>query len=155
LKNGFELPEQIREKPVGTNTFKTKYYDQIAVRSKSDYFELGTGEKSAGSFDYFDFVFSENDFEHYKEDVKASKEKQKRKRVVELAKKKRANNPKPEDILKLEKSIKEIEDEMNNDEEMKEYYFRKWKTFQMSDHLPLWTEIKVEHSDKYLNLIKE
>jgi len=29
-------------------------------------------------------------------------------------------------------------------------YFKKWRTFQMSDHLPLWVELKIDFSDDYL-----
>jgi exonuclease III len=30
------------------------------------------------------------------------------------------------------------------------YYNTYWKTFQMSDHLPMWVEIKIDHTDAYL-----
>ncbi len=30
------------------------------------------------------------------------------------------------------------------------YYKTYWRTFQMSDHLPMWTELKVDYSDAYL-----
>jgi endonuclease/exonuclease/phosphatase family metal-dependent hydrolase len=29
-------------------------------------------------------------------------------------------------------------------------YFDMWRTFQMSDHLPMWVEIKIDHTDSYL-----
>lgn len=32
--------------------------------------------------------------------------------------------------------------------------YKQWKTFQMSDHLPLWIEFKVDFSDSYLNKLK-
>jgi hypothetical protein len=25
-----------------------------------------------------------------------------------------------------------------------------WRTFQMSDHLPMWVELKIDYSDDYL-----
>ena len=31
------------------------------------------------------------------------------------------------------------------------YYKTYWRTFQMSDHLPMWVEIKIDHTDAYLN----
>ena len=36
------------------------------------------------------------------------------------------------------------------DKEIKTYYLTKWRTFQMSDHLPLWVELKIDFSDEYL-----
>lgn len=30
------------------------------------------------------------------------------------------------------------------------YYKTYWRTFQMSDHLPMWVEIKIDHTDAYL-----
>lgn len=41
------------------------------------------------------------------------------------------------------------------DEEVKKYYMSKWRTFQMSDHLPLWVELKVDFSDPYLERMKK
>ena len=29
-------------------------------------------------------------------------------------------------------------------------YYRQWRTFQMSDHLPLWLEVVTDYSDDYL-----
>ncbi len=33
---------------------------------------------------------------------------------------------------------------------LENYYLSKWRTFQISDHLPLWVELKVDFSDEYL-----
>jgi len=49
-----------------------------------------------------------------------------------------------EDILKKKKTEKELES----------YYRTSWRTFQMSDHLPLWIEMKVDFSSQYLEGIK-
>lgn len=32
--------------------------------------------------------------------------------------------------------------------------FKKWRTWQMSDHLPLWTEIKMDFTEAYLNSLR-
>jgi len=31
------------------------------------------------------------------------------------------------------------------------YYKTYWRTFQMSDHLPMWVEVKIDHTDAYLS----
>jgi endonuclease/exonuclease/phosphatase family metal-dependent hydrolase len=36
-----------------------------------------------------------------------------------------------------------------------EAYYKTWRTFQMSDHLPLWTELKIDFSNQYLERIKK
>ncbi len=36
------------------------------------------------------------------------------------------------------------------DEQIKNYYLKTFRTFQMSDHLPLWVELKVDFSEQYL-----
>ncbi len=33
----------------------------------------------------------------------------------------------------------------------REYYTKRWRTWQMSDHLPLWVELAVDFSDEYLS----
>jgi exonuclease III len=41
------------------------------------------------------------------------------------------------------------------EEEQKEYYLSYWRTYQMSDHLPLWVELKVDFSNQYLERLKK
>lgn len=43
--------------------------------------------------------------------------------------------------------------EGKTEKEMQSYYLSKWRTFQMSDHLPLWVELKIDFSDQYLKKI--
>ena len=35
-------------------------------------------------------------------------------------------------------------------EDKSKYYLTYWRTFQMSDHLPMWVELKIDYSDDYL-----
>ena len=35
-------------------------------------------------------------------------------------------------------------------QEIESYYLSKWRTFQISDHLPLWVQLKIDFSDEYL-----
>jgi len=39
--------------------------------------------------------------------------------------------------------------------EIKRYYMSSWRTFEMSDHLPLWIELKVDFSNQYLDRINK
>ncbi|MCL2137206.1 MAG: endonuclease/exonuclease/phosphatase family protein [Coriobacteriia bacterium] len=40
------------------------------------------------------------------------------------------------------------------EKQIENYYLTKWRTFEISDHLPLWIELKVDFSDQYLEKIK-
>lgn len=37
----------------------------------------------------------------------------------------------------------------------RDYYAKQWRTWQISDHLPLWAELKVDFSDHYLDAIRK
>ena len=40
------------------------------------------------------------------------------------------------------------------EEQINKYYLSTWRTFQMSDHLPLWAELKIDFSDEYLQTLR-
>jgi exonuclease III len=40
------------------------------------------------------------------------------------------------------------------EQEIRKYYLSTWRTFQMSDHLPLWVELKIDFSNQYLEKLK-
>lgn len=151
--NGFGIPDQIKERPVGTNTWQSKHYDQIGVRSKTEYFQMGDEPNSAGAFFFFEHVLTEEQFDDYKEHAAASLTKQKVNKEKDLTREENKANPDPKKIEKLKKAINEFNDEINDPVKLKDYYYRLWKTFQVSDHMPMWTELIVDHSEKYLNNI--
>ena len=37
---------------------------------------------------------------------------------------------------------------------IQKYYLSSWRTYQMSDHLPLWAELKIDFSNEYLDSLK-
>jgi endonuclease/exonuclease/phosphatase family metal-dependent hydrolase len=39
--------------------------------------------------------------------------------------------------------------------ERERYYLSSWRTFQLSDHLPLWVELQIDFSDHYLNRLRQ
>ena len=151
--NGFRIPDQIKERPVGTNTWQSKHYDQIGIRSKTKYFQMGDEPNSAGAFFFYEHVLTEDQFDDYKEHAAASLTKQKLNKEKDLAREENKANPDPKKIEKLKKAINEFNDEINNPVKLKDYYYRLWKTFQVSDHMPMWTELIVDHSEKYLKNI--
>ena len=50
----------------------------------------------------------------------------------------------------LKKQIGSLKAKIASDAALEEYY-AEWRTFQMSDHLPLWVEVKIDFSKEYLN----
>lgn len=121
LDEGFEVPEEIR-KP--SNIGRTKYYDQIAFKTQLNELRLGDSEKNAGVFQFFDTVFTDDEYEIYHDYM----------------------NPKMRDYISP--------DRLREDYQKKRYY-RSWKTFQISDHLPMWVELKIDFSDDYLDLLSK
>lgn len=57
---------------------------------------------------------------------------------------------KPEDLSVYKPHFDKKYTEGKTDKEVEKYYMSSWRTFQMSDHLPLWVELKVDFSDQYL-----
>jgi len=44
--------------------------------------------------------------------------------------------------------------EGKTEQQLEAYYMTNWRTFQMSDHLPLWIELKIDFSNQHLEKIK-
>lgn len=125
LKTGFHVPEVLRHK---TNMMGTKFYDQIAFMLKKNELQMASpsGHANAGAFNFYKSVYKPADWQTYYELVK--------------------NDPK-RDGEKWEKDKNGIE---LNDSGRKKYYTNNWRTWQMSDHLPLWVALKVNFSEQYL-----
>ncbi|MDR1370544.1 MAG: endonuclease/exonuclease/phosphatase family protein [Dysgonamonadaceae bacterium] len=61
----------------------------------------------------------------------------------------------PKDLETYKKYFDKKNTEGKTEKEIEKYYLSKWRTFQMSDHLPLWIELKIDFSGQYLKRIKE
>ncbi len=123
LKNrGFTIPKAL-DRP--SNLDKTKYYDQIAFKTKPGVIEYidkpaaSPKNANAGLFEIFKSVFRSGDFEQYKAHAK-----------------KTGNGKKAGSEADLKK------------------YYRDWKTYQVSDHKPMWVRIKTNTSSEYLASLK-
>jgi endonuclease/exonuclease/phosphatase family metal-dependent hydrolase len=124
VDGGFSLPKGVTEIP-GTNVPRNKKYDQIAFRANSDYFE-STG--LAGAFDYYEHVMTADESATYRPFID--------KYIADRA-------------AAGEKSPKPPADA---DDAVAQY--KEWRTYQMSDHLPLWAEFRVDFADEYLTSIR-
>ncbi len=114
IEHGFTIPEKLTN--FQTNAGKNRQYDQIAFRVQKNRLDH-TGE--CGVFDYYDYVFTEDDEALYKDAMGPAYKKMKNGKV--RTKKERTT-----------------------------YYKTYWRTHQMSDHLPMWVELRIDYSNRYL-----
>lgn len=122
LKNaGFVIPKEL-EKP--STPSGVKHYDQIAFKPQPDELALGPGILLAHG-------------KVKKEGVNAG--------VFDYYKSVFTN----EDYSIYLDYFKERAGG-KTDSELKNYYKRYWRTYQMSDHLPKWVELQIDFSDRYL-----
>lgn len=127
--NGFHIPDDIKKHP--TDLGETKHYDQIAFNLHlNDTMQIfDEKEQRSGAFNFTKSVYGENDYEEY----------------LDVMPDKKTSVPNPDKPGK-NKTVKE----RRTGEEAKSYFKSYYRTFQMSDHLPLWVELKVDFSGQYL-----
>ncbi len=111
-KAGWILPPEL----FPSNLLGTKYYDQIAFRTREDEVTF----LSAGAFNYSEAVYRPEHYDHYAPVLPA-----------------RHRDLKPDGQPKSRSADKD-------------YYSKRWLTWQVSDHLPLWVELAVDFSDEHL-----
>ena len=117
----FFIPDAIKEHP--SNLGKSKHYDQIAFNIKLEpTMELfDKKNQKAGAFDFTESVYKAEDLDIYKKYFSS------------------------QSLLTKDKKTKEMRPK--TDKELEDYYLSKYRTFEMSDHLPLWVELKIDFSN--------
>ena len=125
LDSGFHVPAPLRHK---TNMLGTKYYDQIAFMLKKNELQMATYPEfaSAGALNYYKSLYTPDEWETYyrlvKDDAQRDGQKWSHSSIGAAL----------------------------TDAGRKRYFVNDWRTWQMSDHLPLWVALKVDFSDQYL-----
>jgi endonuclease/exonuclease/phosphatase family metal-dependent hydrolase len=117
---GFTIPSDI-ETIEGSNLTGKMKYDQIAFRSREGHFE-STGK--AGVINYYAHVFKDDEATAYRPYIDAY-------------------------IKAQHDAGKKSPKEPTSDKAAVSQY-KTWRTYQMSDHRPLWAEFRVDFSDDYL-----
>lgn len=108
-----------------TNMLGTKYYDQIAFITREGELQLGDAEPNAGAFNYYKSVFTADDADYIP-------------------------------YRGLPGTTPASVEHWNRDEEgQRKYYEKEWRTFQMSDHLPLWVQLKIDFTEPYLEALRK
>ncbi len=158
---GFEV---FRNK-VGSNSDLTRFYDQISFIERENQVQLMPSQNGKSQHDVFNFftnLFTPNQFQDYKKvmrqtidgGIKEAKTKleQAKKRLATTQSEKSKEKAR-KDIEKYKKSVDEMTKTKNDGTELKKYY-KTWRTFQLSDHMPLWVELKINYANEYLERIK-
>jgi hypothetical protein len=151
LDNGFAMPEELQNAP--TNMFQTKHYDQIAVLKGHGVVRQRKGV--AGVLDIFKVVFRASaddvavlkpkdrknlpladisDFEAYFDQMGESA-------MRDTHEKKRS----------FDKGVTVDKGDPRTREQAREWYAGAWRTYQISDHLPMWTALEVDFRSEYLS----
>ncbi len=123
-ENGFIVPNRLKNNPT---TQTGMHYDQIAFKTQPvliEYKETRSTDplkQNAGVIPLFEKVFTDNEFELYKDVVKT----------------KTTAGKKATTITALKKA------------------YRQWRTYQFSDHYPMWVRLKTDSSDSYLKRFLE
>lgn len=143
-KNGFTVVTNKK----GSNRDQTKFYDQISFRSKKNELAFVEPEREDRVIQYFHSIFRDEDYLTYKPIMKESIADKLKKAKAEIAKASSKTVKK-----KLNAQITSLTAARKTDASLRAYY-DEWRTFQASDHLPLWVEIKIDFSDQYLEQLK-
>jgi len=130
---GFYIPEALQDVPATNVAIKKKAYDQIAFMPyKKDVQPTGR----AGVFDFFNAVFRKT--------VKSVKEDEPI--YVDLM----PRGGKDPVTKKLGGGYYRCKKNKAKNAAAKSRYYNTWRTYQMSDHLPMWIELRVDFSHDYL-----
>ena len=161
VNQGFETTKNIE----GSNSKRNKFYDQISWLPRKDSLRRATSDRSHGVLDVLATVMGENDFGSYDPFVTATLEKKLAaaeakliKARASLAKAERENkstDKKQKAVKSAECGVTDFKDILADETKRREYYLNTWRTFQISDHLPLWVELEVDFSAEYLTRLKK
>ncbi len=120
-------------------------------------------DRAKGVFQFFDSIYREADFPHYKSALKKTVKSKItellakiKKDEVAFAKTRSANRKQrlTASIAKKKKAITDWNAHLTTDTKLNSYYMKEWRTFHASDHLPLWVELEIDFSGAYLEYLK-
>lgn len=105
---------------LNTNVSQTQAYDRMFMH-KNKYFQVGMdshGKENGNVFNPFDFVFKQDEYMQYKQQMI--------------------------DVYSGEKDLE------NDDKALAKYFMRYWRRNQISDHFPIWFELRTDSSARFL-----
>jgi hypothetical protein len=146
LRNGF----QAAQNNLGSNADRTKFYDQISWLPRKGTVRQTRSARNQGVLDVLSAVMGEDRFPDYRDAVEATVRGQR-----DNARDERARRlAKGQDTGSQDRRIAGLDDLLADPAALEEYYLRTWRTFQISDHLPLWVELSIDFSSEYLTRLR-
>ena len=127
--SGFKIPAPIKKHPTNFGN-EVHHYDQIAFNLQlEDDIEIIDEKVKSGAFDFTKSVYRDSDYEEY---------------FPYMLKTVSVPNPDKPGKNKRVKVEREGEEALN-------YFHGTYRIDQMSDHMPLWIELKVDFSAQYID----
>ena len=124
-QNGFQIPEALQNIPPSNVGKKPRFYDQIALKvRKNNFAPTGRG----GVFDYFNLIYTNADYPVYIPAMMAGK-----------------TEDDPDNPL-----VYDAKGNVRTEKQRRSYYRNHWRRRQMSDHLIMWLELKIDYGEEYL-----
>ncbi len=126
IDNGFLIPQSLQEIPPTNVGSEPRFYDQIALKTRENNLEpTGRG----GVFDFFEVIYRDEDYNDH---------------VAAMMEGKTQDDP--DNRLTFDSKGK-----IRSEAKRQAYYRNHWRRQQISDHLPMWLELKIDHGQDYLN----
>ena len=104
---------------------KPRFYDQIALKVRQNHL-APTGR--GGVFDYFNLIYRIEDYEAYIPAMMGGKAEDD------------SSNP----------FVYDTKGNVRTEKQRRAYYRNHWRRRQMSDHLTMWLELKIDYGEEYL-----
>ena len=183
-KEKFFIPEEIRKYPTDLGHVSHYDQIAFSLKLDRNMVLYADGKQQAGAFNFTETVYRPEDWpvyqSFYQETYDKMIEKEKGtvdKNVAKYAKAKAAFDEKWKKYEQERAEYERLNEEYKKTKEgtkpkapakpkepsapntalttPEEYFTGRWRTFQMSDHLPLWVELKIDFSDQYLKKQKD
>ena len=183
-KEKFFIPEEIRRHPTDLGHVNHYDQIAFSLKLERTMVLYDDDKQQAGAFNYTESVYKPEDWEVYQPfyqesyDTMIAKEKETfAKNLAEYAEKKAKYEEKMKKYEEDRATYLEKNEEYKKTKQgdkpkaptkpkepsapdtthtpMEKYFTGRWRTFQMSDHLPLWVELRIDFSDQYLKKQKK
>ena len=183
-KEKFFIPEEIRKYPTDLGQVSHYDQIAFSLKLERNMVLYDDDKQQAGAFNFTESVFKPEDWEiylpFYQESYDKSMANEKKTIAKNLAKYEENKKKFDKDWKQYEKDRAKYEKELEEYKKTKQgtkpkaptkpkeptkpnttlstpekLFTGSWRTFQMSDHLPLWVELKIDFSDQYLKKQKK
>ena len=183
-KEKFFIPEEIRKHPTDLGHVSHYDQIAFSLKLERNMVLFDDDKQQAGAFNFTESVFKPEDWEiylpFYQESYDKSMANEKKTIAKKLAKYEENKRRFDKDWKQYEKDRAKYEKELEEYKKTKQgtkpkaptrpkeptkpnstlstpekLFTGSWRTFQISDHLPLWVELKIDFSDQYLKKQKK